>query len=253
MPVAPSAEIQTQTVEIPNGELHIAAHLATPLDPVPLDAKSRPAIIVIQEIFGVNDHIRSVTERFAQLGYVAIAPAIYQRLAPGFATGYRAEDVQLGRQYKEQTKVGELLSDVQATTAYLNHLPQVKTGAIGCIGFCFGGLVTYLAATLPEIKAAASFYGAGIPTWCPGSDRPTIEYTAQIQAKLYAFFGMKDASIPPEHIDQITAALQKYGIDHKIFRYPEADHGFFCDQRASYQAEAAADAWMKVQELFGEL
>lgn len=247
MTAAPSAEIQTQSVAIA-GDLSIAAYLATPIDPTP-----RPAIIVIQEIFGVNAHIRDVTERIARLGYVAIAPAIYQRLAPGFEAGYTPEDVKLGRQYKEQTRVDELLSDLQATVAYLQAMPQVKPEAIGCIGFCFGGLVAYLAATLPEIKVSACFYGAGIPTWCPGSDRTTLDYTSEIHAKLYAFFGMQDASIPPEHIDQIATALKTHGIDHQIFRYPGADHGFFCDQRASYHAASAADAWVKVQELFGEL
>lgn len=243
---APTA-IRTAHVQIPNGGLQIAAYLAEPAatDPV-------PAIIVIQEIFGVNAHIRDVTERFARLGYVAIAPAIYQRLAPGFETGYTAEDVKLGRQYKEQTNADELLSDIEATAAYLKAMPTV-TGAIGCIGFCFGGLVAYLAATLPQINAAASFYGAGIPTWCPGGGKPTIAYTPDIKAKLYAFFGMNDASIPPEHVNQIEAELQKHQISHRIFRYPGAEHGFFCDQRASYNPEAAADAWQHVQELFSQL
>jgi carboxymethylenebutenolidase len=246
-PQPPSA-IRTASIQVANGDLQIDAYLAEPLA-----AEPAPAIIVIQEIFGVNAHIRDVTERFARLGYVAIAPAIYQRLAPGFETGYTPSDVQLGRQYKEQTKTDELLSDLRAVAAYLNTLPDVKPEAIGCIGFCFGGLVTYLAATLPEIKAAASFYGAGIPVWSPGGGQPTLAYTPQIKAVLYAFFGLEDASIPPEHVDQIAAELEKYQIPHRIFRYAGADHGFFCDQRASYHPEAAADAWQQVQELFQRL
>jgi carboxymethylenebutenolidase len=245
---ASTTEIQANWVQVSNGDLQIAAYLAQPTATGPV-----PAIIVIQEIFGVNSHIRDVTERFARLGYVAIAPAIYQRLAPGFETGYTAEDVKLGRQYKEQTQVDQLLSDIQATAAYLATLPNVKPGAMGCIGFCFGGLVTYLAATLPEIKAAASFYGAGIPIWSPGRGSPTITYTADIKAELYCFFGMADASIPAAHVEQIEAELQQHQIAHRIFRYAGADHGFFCDQRASYQAEAAADAWKQVQELFSRL
>ncbi len=243
-----TAEIRTDHVQIANGSLQIDAYLATPTTTDPV-----PAIIVIQEIFGVNGHIRDVTERFARLGYVAIAPAIYQRQAPGFEAGYTPEDIQVGRQYKEQTQADELLSDIQATIAYLNTLPQVKPSAIGCIGFCFGGLVTYLAATLPGIKAAASFYGAGIPVWSPGGGKPTIAYTPEIKAELYAFFGLKDASIPVEHIEQIEAALAEHQIPHQIFRYGGADHGFFCDQRASYNSEAAADAWVKVQQLFSKL
>lgn len=249
-------EIQTNQVQIKNGDLQIAAYLAEPVSESGSESQ-RPAVIVIQEIFGVNSHIRDVTDRFARLGYVAIAPAIYQRLAPGFEAGYTAEDVQLGRKYKEQTQVDELLSDLSSTIAYLSAKPNVSSAAIGCIGFCFGGLVAYLAATLPEIKATASFYGAGIPVWSPGmsseNGKPTIAYTPEIKGTLYGFFGIADASIPPAHVDQIKAALQQSQIPHRIFRYENAAHGFFCDRRSSYQPEAAADAWNQVQELFSRL
>ncbi|HEY9697247.1 MAG TPA: dienelactone hydrolase family protein [Trichocoleus sp.] len=240
-----ASQIQTRSIRISNGNLQIEAYLAEPAGAGPF-----PAVIVIQEIFGVNSHIRAVTERFAQAGYVAIAPAIYQRQAPGFETGYTPESVQLGRKYKEQTQVDELLSDIRSTIAYLQAQPNVKPEAIGCIGFCFGGHVAYLAATLPGIKATASFYGAGITNWCPGNGRPTITYTPEIQGTIHAFFGMQDASIPAEQVEQIESELQKYQIPHKIYRYANAEHGFFCDQRSSYNAEAAADAWNRVQELF---
>ncbi|BAW97428.1 dienelactone hydrolase family protein [[Synechococcus] sp. NIES-970] len=239
-------QLQRETVQIPNGDLEIAAYVSYPVTLEPL-----PAVVVVQEIFGVNSHIRDVTDRVAQLGYVAIAPALYQRLAPGFEAGYTPADIQLGRQYKEQTKATELLSDLQATIDYLYGLPQVKQTGVGAIGFCFGGHVTYLGATLPAIKATASFYGAGITTWCPGeSNRVTLDYTAQIQGKLYGFFGLADQSIPSEQIDQIEAALKTHQIEHRIFRYDGADHGFFCDRRASYNKQAAQAAWQEVQQLF---
>jgi carboxymethylenebutenolidase len=205
---------------------------------------------VIQEIFGVNAHIRDVTERFARAGYVAIAPAIYQRLAPDFEAGYTEADVKQGRVYKEQTKAKELLGDIQAAIEHLKSLPTVKSGAIGCIGFCFGGHVAYLAATLPDIKATASFYGAGIPTLCPGEAEPTITRTAEIRGTLYAFFGTADPSIPSDHIDAIEAALQQHAVPHRIFRYEGAQHGFFCDRRSSYHPTYATTAWKEVQALF---
>jgi carboxymethylenebutenolidase len=240
-----TSAIRTTHVNVVNGALQIDAYLAEPAD------EGRfPAVIVIQEIFGVNAHIRDVVERFARAGYVAIAPAIYQRLAPGFEAGYTPEDIKLGRQYKEQTTVDELLGDIQATIDYLKTRSNVKPGAIGCIGFCFGGHVVYLAATLPDIKATASFYGAGISNWTPGGGRPTIAHTADIKGAIDLFFGMDDASIPVEHVNQIEAALQQQHISHRIFRYQGAEHGFFCDRRASYNAAAAGDAWIQVQELF---
>jgi carboxymethylenebutenolidase len=239
-----NAEIGTSHVKIPNQDVQIDAYLAEPAQ-----AGTFPAVIVIQEIFGVNSHIRDVTERFAKEGYVAIAPAIYQRIAPGFETGYTPEDIAIGRQYKDQTKADELLSDLQATIAYLKNLPNVKGDAIGSIGFCFGGHVVYLGAILPDIKATASFYGAGITTSTPGGGAPTITHTSNIKGTLYAFFGTEDQSIPLEQTEQIEAELEKYQISHRVFRYP-ANHGFFCDQRASYDPDAAADAWKQVLELF---
>ena len=238
-------EINADWVQVLNGELAIDAYLATPREDGPF-----PGIIVIQEIFGVNDHIRDVTRRISKQGYVAIALAIYQRQAPGFETGYTQEDLKIGREYKNQTKAEELLSDIQATIDYLYSLPQVKKDGIGTIGFCFGGHVVYLAATLDTVKATASFYGAGIPNSCPGNGEPTITRTPAIKGSLYAFFGLQDSLIPIEQIDAIEAALQKHNISHRIFRYRETDHGFFCDQRASYNKAAAEDAWQHVLELY---
>ncbi|MBE9117008.1 dienelactone hydrolase family protein [Lusitaniella coriacea LEGE 07157] len=240
-------KVDTANVKVQSGDIEIDAYLATPS----LEG-SYPGIVVIQEIFGVNDHIRDVTRRLAREGYCAIAPAIYQRQAPGFETGYTPEDIKIGRQYKVQTKASELLDDVRGAINYLKTLDRVKKDRFGCIGFCFGGHVAYLAATLPDIAATASFYGAGIATLTPGGGEPTITRTSAIQGTLYAFFGMEDASIPPEEVNQIEAELKKHDIPHQLFRYPDAGHGFFCDRRASYHEEAAVDAWRKVLQLFAE-
>ncbi|MBW4567258.1 MAG: dienelactone hydrolase family protein [Tolypothrix carrinoi HA7290-LM1] len=237
--------IDTKTVKLSQGNLEIQAYLAQPQEP-----GSYPGIVVLQEIFGVNAHIREVTERIAKLGYVAIAPAIFQRIAPGFETGYTPEDIETGRNYAMQTKASELLSDVQTAIDYLKSLPQVKKDGFGCIGFCFGGHVAYLTSTLPDIKATASFYGAGITSRTPGGGAPTLTLTPDIKGTLYAFFGKEDASIPQEQVDQIEAELEKYKIEHRVFRYDGADHGFFCDHRASYNPKAAADAWEQVKQLF---
>jgi carboxymethylenebutenolidase len=240
--------IQTTTIQIPEDNLQIAAYLAKPITP-----GSYPGIVVLQEIFGVNGHIRDVTERIAKLGYVAIAPALFQRQAPGFETGYTPKDVEIGREYAAATTASELLSDIQAAINYLKTLPEVKPDDFGCIGFCFGGHVAYLSATLSDIKATASFYGAGITTRTPGGGNPTIRRTSEIKGNIYTFFGQKDASIPPEQVDEIQAELEKYHISHRLFRYDGSDHGFFCDRRGSYNSKAAADAWEQVQELFSQL
>lgn len=238
-------EIQTGLVKVTNGSLEIAAYLA-----LPVGEGLFPGIVVLQEIFGVNHHIRDITERFAKEGYIAIAPALYQRQAPGYETGYTDEDIKIGKQYKEQTKAEQLLGDIQAAINYLKSQTPVKADAIGCIGFCFGGHVAYLAATLADIKATASFYGAGITTMTPGGGDPTITRTPEIKGTLYAFFGMEDASIPASQVNEIEAALAQNNISHRVLRYEGADHGFFCDQRASYNESAATDAWNQVKQLF---
>ncbi len=246
------ASIVTESVQILHSDLAIDAYLATPQATGHQAPKQYPGVIVIQEIFGVNDHIKDVTERLAKQGYIAIAPAIYQRQAPGFAVGYTPEEVAKGREYKTATKATELLGDIQATINYLYQLPQVKKTGVGTVGFCFGGHVVYLAATLKDVVATASFYGAQIATWSPGEDEPTITKTKNIQGSIYTFFGNEDALIPNEQVDQIAAELKKQQIKHQIFRYDDVGHGFFCDRRESYNQEVADDAWEKTLDLFSQ-
>ncbi|HEY9762193.1 MAG TPA: dienelactone hydrolase family protein [Trichocoleus sp.] len=245
--MTPSSSIRTTTVQVTSAEITIPAYLAEP-DEVGL----YPGVVVIQEVFGVNAHIRAVTERFARAGYVAIAPHIYHRQAPDFEVGYTQADLELGRKYKVGTQANELLSDIQGAINFLHNQPNVKPDGVGCVGFCFGGHVAYLAATLPDIKATASFYGAGITSLTPGGGPPTITRTQDISGTLYGFFGTADPLISTTEVDEIEAALSQQGIPHKIFRYDGAEHGFFCDQRASFNPQAAEDAWTKVMQLFAE-
>jgi carboxymethylenebutenolidase len=241
-------EISNQWVKVNNQGLEIDAYLA-----MPSPEGIYPGVIVIQEIFGVNEHIQEVTQRLAREGYVAIAPAIYQRQAPGFAVGYSEAETKLGREYKVKTQASELLGDFQGCIDYLYRLPQVKQLGVGTIGFCFGGHVAYLAATLQGVKAIASFYGAQIATWCPGEAEPTINRTKDITGTIYTFFGTADPLIPNEQTEQIEQALIQSQIDHQVCRYEGVTHGFMCDYRPqSYNADAAKDAWKKVLDLFSQ-
>ena len=240
-------ELVTQQVKITSGETSIDAYLATPTE-----SGRWPGIIVLQEVFGVNTYIRAVTERLASMGYVAIAPALFDRHAPGFEVGYTPAELELGRSYAAKTTAPELLADIQGCIEYLKSLPQVRS-KFGCIGFCFGGHVAYLAATLPEIAATASFYGSRITSFTPGGGEPTVSQTGSIAGTIYMFFGMDDASIPPEHIAEIDTALTQHQVRYQIWEYPNAGHGFACDLRASYNPPATADAWQHVEELFQQL
>jgi carboxymethylenebutenolidase len=256
-------KINTKRVKIPNNGLQIDAYLAEPATPGTFGA-----VIVFQEIFGVNSNIRDITELIAQQGYVAVAPAMYQRIAPGFEFGFSEKDIgyspeayQIGLEYYQQVKYQEIFSDIQATVAYLKTLPNVKADSIGSIGFCFGGHVAYMAATLPDIKATASFYGGGITTSSYGEETPTINRTLDIKGTIYTFFGTRDLLVSQEENQQIEAELKKHQIKHRVFRY-DASHGFFAGlfidkypflaqyPSASENIEAAIDAWKQVLELF---
>ncbi|AKG21817.1 dienelactone hydrolase family protein [Calothrix sp. 336/3] len=241
--------IDTAIVKISQTDVVIDAYLAKPQAP-----GIYPGVVVLQEIFGVNAHIQEVTNKIAREGYVAIAPALFQRQAPGFATGYTPADVTIGRQYAwEQTTAPQLLGDIQAAINYLKTLPEVKKSPFGCIGFCFGGHVAYLAATLTDIQATASFYGARITTSTPGGGAASITLTSNISGTIYTFFGNNDTSISLAEIEKMQAELEKYNIPHRVFRYDGADHGFFCDHRSSYNPNAAMDAWEQVKQLFATL
>jgi carboxymethylenebutenolidase len=242
-----SLEIHTNTVHISSGEISIPAYLAHPAV-----ADGLPVVVVIQEVFGVNEHIRDVTERIAREGYIAIAPHIYHRQAPGFEVGYGEADLALGRKYKNGTQADELLSDIQGAMTYCKTNFSGVPPKVGCIGFCFGGHVAYLAATLPEVGATASYYGAGICQFTPGGDEPTLNRTPEIQGTIYCFFGLQDPLISPTEIEDIEKALTTNNIVHRIYRYPNASHGFFCDRRNSYDAASAEDAWNHTKALFHE-
>jgi len=239
--------ISSGWIKVPNQELNIDAYLA-----IPEASGSYSAVIVIQEIFGVNEHIRHLTRRLARSGYIAIAPAIYQRQIKDFEVGYTDEDIKLGREYKAGTQATELLSDIQATIDYLYSLPEVKKEGVGTVGFCFGGHVVYLAATLKDVSATASFYGAQIATWSPGESEPSINKTKDIKGTIYTFFGTEDPLIPNEQTEQIELELQKQKVAHQVLRYEGATHGFMCDRRDSYNPDAAQDAWKKMLDLFSQ-
>lgn len=237
--------IKTATVNCHSDATTIPAYLAHPVE-----AQGLPTIVVLQEVFGVNAHIREVTKRLAQEGYIAIAPHIYHRQAPGFEVGYGPDDLAAGRTYKDGTKADELLQDIQGAIAYVQNQFQAVPPQAGCIGFCFGGHVAYLAATLPTVRATATFYGAGLNRFTPGGGPPTISRTPAIQGTIYGFFGLQDPLIPPSEVNEIEEMLKDRAIDHRIYRYADAGHGFFCDRRDSYNTTAADDAWQHVKALF---
>jgi carboxymethylenebutenolidase len=212
-----------------------------------------PAVIVLMEIFGVNRHIRSVTERIAAEGYVAIAPNYYHRTTANLELEYTERDVVTGRKHKEETTREGLLVDLRAVVQLLQECQDVAPkDKIGCVGFCFGGHVAYIAAGLKEIATAICFYPGGVATAAPGGGAPTVTHAREIQGEVLCLFGEEDPLIPHEDTVVIEQALRQAGVKHEIIRYSNTGHGFFCDQRPDYDPSAAEDAWSRVKSLLAK-
>jgi carboxymethylenebutenolidase len=195
------------------------------LDAYRADPSSRPrgAIVVIQEIFGVNSHIKNVADGYAADGYVAIAPAMFDRVQKNVDLGYSPDDIAKGREIR-----GKVTNDMAVKDAQAAISEAAKAGKVGIVGYCWGGLVTWLAAAKADgLVCAVPYYGGGILD------------NADLQPKvpLMGHFGDKDQHIPVEGVKKLAEKHPK----QQIFIYA-ADHGFNCDQRGSYDAPAAKQA-----------
>jgi len=224
-------DVHSEMIELPGG---LPAFVARP------EGGPRPAVLVIQEAFGLNGHIKDVTRRVAAEGYVALAPDLYWRGGKGRAVPY--EDLGEAIRLMQTLKDPEIVADVGNGIAYLEKQEDVRADRIGITGFCMGGRVSYLVACelADKIRAAVPFYGGGIP----------IDRTAKLKAPVLAFFGEQDGFIPLEFVEQLRAEAAKHKKQVEIVVYPGAGHGFFCNERSSYDAKAAADAWERLKRFF---
>ena len=203
----------------------LAAYRADPA------GKPRGGIVVIQEIFGVNSHIKQVADGYAADGYLAIAPALFDRVQKNVDLGYTPEDIAKGREIRAKVANDAALKDTEAAIKVAS-----SAGKVGIVGYCWGGFITWLAANkLPGLAAAVPYYGGGI-----------LDNTeAAPKVPLMGHFGDKDQHIP---VDGVRKLAQKYP-QHPIFIYA-ADHGFNCDHRGSYNAAAAKEARGRTLEFF---
>ena len=206
------------------------------------------AVIVVQEAFGVNDHIRGVADRLADEGYLAVAPQLFHRDgSPEIAYDDYASAVPL---MANLTKQG-LTNDLNATTDFLAtlgfHAPN-----IAAIGFCMGGTVSFFAATLGTVGAAASFYGGGVATGRFGL-APLIELSTDLQCPWIGLYGDLDLSIAVEDVEALRQATDALSVATQIVRYREAKHGFHCDARPdSFNEAAAIDARARALAFFAQ-
>lgn len=193
------------------------------------DGTPKGAIIVLQEIFGVNAHIRSVCDRLAALGFTAGAPALFDRKQRGFESGYAAQDIQRGLAILDGFNFDTALTDIEAAVTSFRHC-----GKVGIIGFCIGGSLAYKMATRGSVAAASCYYGSLISGYADDAPKcPTILH-----------YGETDPTIPAENVETVRAKQQ----DLPVFVYP-AGHGFSCDARSAFDPDSAKLAWERTMDM----
>ncbi len=222
--------IQTDRVELKVSDgSTMAAYVARPSG-----AAKCPGIMIFQEAFGVNSHIRNVTDRVAREGFVGIAPELFHRTAPGFEGDYA--NFQPAMQHIRAMTTQGLEADLRATFDWLANFRQVNAELIHAMGFCMGGRVSFLANSILPLKSAISYYGGGIaPELLPRA--------SALHAPMLFFWGGKDQHIPPAQRRAVVDALSAAGKPYINVEFSEADHGFHCDERPSYHARSARLAW----------
>jgi carboxymethylenebutenolidase len=222
--------VRTEQVAFPANGSSGEGYLAAPEEPGP-----HRAVVVIQEWWGLNEHIKDVARRFADAGYVALAPDLFH--------GAVADEPDDARRLVMDLQIPEAAKEMAGAAAYLAGRDDVAPKQVGAIGFCLGGsLALLLAATSPQIGAVASFYGGR---------QLTREEVSAITAPVLAIFGEADEGIPPERHAALDSLFNDMGLPHAIYVYPGAPHAFFNDARAhSYRPQAAQDAWVRTLAWF---
>jgi carboxymethylenebutenolidase len=228
-------------VKVSDGE--IPAYRAMPDKAGPF-----PTVLVVQEIFGVHEHIKDLCRRFAKLGYFAIAPALYAR--QGDPAKY-TEIPKLISELVSKVPDAEVMSDLDATVAYAKASGKADTGRLAVTGFCWGGRITWLyAAHNPDLKAAAAWYG---PIDRPRTElqpKYPIDLAANLKCPVLGLYGAADQGIPVDTVDKMMAACKTAGKSCEVKVYADTPHGFNADYRPSYRAEAAKDGWTRMLAFF---
>ena len=219
----------------------------TPLTVVEPTSAPAHAVVVVQEAFGVNDHIADITARFAAAGYLAVAPHLFHRQGdPTF--GYDELD-QVMPVMQQLTSEG-ILADVDAALSRISSA-GIAPAATGIVGFCMGGTVALVTAARRDVGAAVTFYGGGVAAGRFGFP-PLVDVAPQLGAPWLGLYGDLDQGIPVADVERLRDAAATSGQPTEVVRYPDAGHGFHCDARASYHEPSAHDAWQRTLAWFGE-
>jgi carboxymethylenebutenolidase len=232
-------------VKVPVADGSIPAYRAMPDHGGPF-----PTVLVVQEIFGVHEHIKDICRRFAKLGYYAIAPELYARQG----NPAQISDIkELVAKIVSKVPDAEVMSDLDATAAFAKSTGKADTGKLAVTGFCWGGRITWLyAAHNPDLKAAAAWYGPIDRPRTALQPKYPIDLAADLKCPVLGLYGGADQSIPPADVERMAAACKTAGKTCEVKIYPDAPHGFNADYRPSYHPEAAKDGWARMLAWFKE-
>ena len=240
--VTDSTGLTTGEITIPTGDGDIPAYRA-----MPSQRRAWPAVLVVQEIFGVHEHIKDVCRRFAKLGYLAVAPELYARQGD-VSTLTNIEDI---RKIVAQVPDAQVMADLDATTAWIKSSGDGDIEKLGITGFCWGGRIVWLyAAHSTQLKAGVAWYGRLVGK--PSELQPAhpLDAAASLKVPVLGLYGGSDQGIPLETVDQMKRALKAADSPSTIVVYPDTPHAFYADYRASYRKEAAEDGWSRLLAWF---
>jgi carboxymethylenebutenolidase len=231
-----TAPVATRWIEIAGRAGRFEACLALP------PAGSGPGLLLLQEIFGVNEHIRAVAAQYALDGFVVLAPDVFWQQVPRLDIGYTPADIQRGRALAMAADQAALQRDLVDGVAALRALPQVQGPRVGALGYCMGGRLAYVAAATAGVDAAVAYYGGGI--------QEMLDLAPPITCPMQFHYGALDANIPSSAVDRVRAAMR--GKPAEVLVYDHADHGFNCWARKSYHAASAALAHARTLRFLAE-
>jgi carboxymethylenebutenolidase len=215
---------------------------------MPAEGKSFPVILVVQEIFGVHEHIKDICRRLAKLGYLAVAPELYARQGD---VSQIADIREVISKVVSKVPDAQVMSDLDATVAWAKESGQGNTDKLGITGFCWGGRIVWLySAHSPQLKAGIAWYGRLVGQKDDLHPRQPVDLAAELKAPVLGLYGGADTGIPQESVEQMRKALKDAGKPCEIVVYPDTPHGFYADYRPSYTKTAADDGWKRLLEWF---
>lgn len=209
-----------------------------------------PLVLVVQEIFGIHEHIKDVCRRLAKLGYFAIAAELYHRQGD---VSKMTDNQEIFAKVVNHVPDSQVMSDLDASVVYAESTGKADTSRLGITGFCWGGRITWTYCVHnPQVKAGVAWYGRLVaPGKAPLQPAYPVELAPHLKVPVRGLYGGQDASIPVAHVEEMRAALKAAGnTTSEIIVYPEAPHAFYADYRPNYRKEAAEDGWKKMQEWF---